>query len=80
MRVFFKGGKKSTRNIRNHDLVYKTGSKGGLDKWPLVVYADAAERVLHNLRIPNFGFKSRISSEIMVRGPQRPAELELHLI
>lgn len=66
--------------IKSYDLVYKTGSKGGLDKWPLVVYADAAKRVLHNLRIPNFGFKSRISSEIWVRGPQRPAGLELRLI
>lgn len=55
------GGEKSTRNIKNHDLVDKTGSKGGLDKWPLVVYTDAAECVLHNLRIPNFGFNSRIS-------------------
>lgn len=43
---------------RSHNLVYKTGSKVGLDQWPSVVYTDAAECVLRNLRIP--GFKSRI--------------------
>lgn len=31
-----------------------------LDEWPLLVYTDAAQFLLHHLRIPNFWFKSTV--------------------